>query len=380
MDDNVLTNVTEKPISKESNEPIHSSNESLFDIMSSFFEKSAQSIYSKASILGSCPIRYAQDYPNNMPKEILQTICQLALKDFISSTSDKNKLFSISINLKVSTTKEKGKFDAQDWCEGYTMCCAFDCTNECTEIGIWPVSDKNKKIKEIYNAECAKTFQKKMLKETAGIYTLVSCDEYSFINDDKPSAGLPLNKRPHHGLSFSERFIEQIEFNNLIELDQHGHADNTLIWNIGNKRFRINEDASCAIKTKQYSIDIDSGELPYLTFERQELAELFDDGTNAKKGITQYPSSPIQHRNQAVIFPIECQANGKTKRIGYLQLTAYYNNKTESKIFGEDKRLSNEISKRLKFFCNWVLLANKIFSVEQMEIDEIHKTIHYKKT
>ncbi len=325
----------------------------LINLLNNFFSNSAKKIYEKVNKLGSCPIIYKDSQSFN--KEIYQHICELALKDFITLIkAEDNSLYSVSINFKTKNDKE----------DVYTLCCAFAASQNAEKIRISPLGQAES-IYDHYKSCPAKTkFDDK---------------EYKFINESQDD-----KNKPHHGISFGERFIEKIDFDNMwgeeiSEVDKgdaihytHNIEDKKYIYKISKKDKNGND-----IKldhNEKYDLDNDK---PYILFnDKKGLALLFDDGSNKDNiGNPTYtypdPNRPIQHRNQAAFFPIECKSGDIVKRIGYIQLTAYYStrNKVTSYITKEDI-IDDKIVKKFMFYSNLVLLANKISNIAKTNIEK----------
>ncbi len=350
----------------------------LIDELNNFFIDSSSAIYDKLHNLGSCQIKYGGD-KEIFDRNAIQKICELALNDFLNIKKSSG-LFSVSVNLKVKTKKTTQKNSS--WVDGYTMGCAFACSTSAAKAGIKVTQRDDGKPQ----ADTAKTRQVKKLDIINSDYEIVDTDQYEFVastTDVKKEEDLP-----HHGLSFSERFIEQIEWDNLKVA-------------CGGNKIYVYPGKDDPAKTVSYEIknkDIVLTKIPKYTREgdlksylfinnREELAAIFDDGSNKDENgnrLYKYPNpnSPIQHRNQAVFFPIECSTGEIKKRIGYMQLTAYYSaHGTESSTIFNSLDQSDDTDKRIitkfKFYSNWVLLINKLLNIKKTKIDLTKASIRY---
>ncbi len=341
------TTITEKALNKKVPNAYDLSDNSLelIKFLTSFFDESSRTIYNLVQTLGSCPAVYTR---NAFDKDIYQKICKLALNDFLKIKAD-NGLYSVSINFKIKNSEQK---------TGYTLPCAFASSKDIPHLP----SDYDD-ITKYYGNDSAKTHKIN--------------DKYIILNLNKEK------NYPHHGISFSERFIENIDFDNMEKIEnpatiknkdsakdiyKYGDSQNYTYYKVKKKNVSLTQNA------------FETNDAGYILYNKDKLATLFDDGSNRDRI---YPKKDklVQHRNQAAFFPIECkktndQSNRFTKRIGYIQLTAYYTNKETSFLTGENKELNKEIVDKFKFYANWALLANKIFNIEKTKIEKRSENTH----
>ena len=354
------TAITEKALNKKVPNAYEPSDNSLdlIKFLTSFFDTSAKTIYEKVNILGSCPILYDKTGFGNMKfdKYRYQRICELALNDFIRlNGKDESNLYSVSINFKTKNLKGE---------DVYTLGCAFAASEEAKKYKIKPF-EQGVSIEDSY--------------DTCKAETKFNNNKYEFIDASRNE------KLPHHGISFSERFIEKIDFDNMKMLKNDDSEDNdlNLIYT-----HTLGDDKTCRYKIDNENKQLEStniyepnSETPYYKLvEREELVKMFDDGSNTNPPRTYpNPEKPIQHRNQAAFFPIECTSGTIVKRVGYIQLTAYYIKNTNicsCLTKNGKKKLDDKIVEMFKFYSNLVLLANKIFNISKTKIEKRSDTTY----
>lgn len=167
--------------------------------------------------------------------------------------------------------------------------------------------------------------------------------------------------RPHGGISFSERFINQID---------------------------KKKDEEEIIKTKSY----EAGKCGVYTLDKEKIDDEFIDGSeqyyyDEDSKVNKYTNyKDVRQRSQVIIIPIECRGNqtgDRSKRIGYLQVTGYnfsigdngpYVNSDSSKAAIIESKILNSddydklIISTLRCYANYIVLTNKIESVKHVGV------------
>ncbi|MCH5165039.1 MAG: hypothetical protein J1G01_01390 [Clostridiales bacterium] len=268
------------------------------NILENDFEELGKSLYTSAESIHGIFSKIGQFELNENAwfQNTAKTICKTALDVFLNLVKhrDPNPRFSVSAVF-------KKKINGQD---GYAMPYVFSGNGQ-----------------GISCDTCGEEAKTKMV------------DNRKYIDSNAGKASR------HHGVSFSERFIEQIKTNQNSNIISHTN------------NFELGEDKS-----------------HIFLINKDEIAELFDVGNYES-----YPQTghALHFRSQVALFPIEFGPGKNKQRIGYMQVTSYYNqdNAEDTSLISTTNSLDDKTRKMFQFFANWLRFAHEIASVQSAKVE-----------